>query len=82
MDYLQDQNNHDMSIQDIDRRALKAVIAEILFENPKYFKELIKEILVENQVIITEEQANRRKRLESIINEDFDKYDEVFKSLA
>ena len=31
-----------MSIQDIDRGALKAVIAEILFENPKYFKEIVK----------------------------------------
>jgi hypothetical protein len=71
-----------MSIQDIDRSALKVVITEILLENPKYFKELIKELLVENQIIITEEQADRRKRLERMIDEDFDKYDEVFKSLA
>ena len=71
-----------MSIQDKDRSALKVVIAEILLENPKYFKELIKELLVENQIIITEEQADRRKRLERMINKDFDKYDEVFKSLA
>ena len=71
-----------MKIQDIDRGALKAMIAEILFENPKYFKELIKEILVENQIVVSEEQADRRKRLEKMINEDFDKYDDVFKSLA
>ena len=58
------------------------MIAETLFENPKYFKEIITEILIENQIIINEEQATRRKRLEEMIEEDFDKYDVVFKSLA
>ena len=58
------------------------MITETLLENTKYLKEIIKEILIENQIIINEEQANRRKRLEEMIEEDFDKYDVVFKSLA
>lgn len=71
-----------MNMQDVDKGLLKSVITEILFENPGYFKDLIKEILIENQVIISEEQSQRRKRLEEMINEDFNKYDEVFRSLA
>lgn len=71
-----------MNSQNIDRESLKSVITEILLENPKYFKDIIREILLESQVIISEEQVERRKRLEEMINEDFDKYDEVFKSLA
>jgi hypothetical protein len=71
-----------MNSHNVDKEALKFVVAEIIMENPKYFKEIIREILLENKIIVDEEQAERRKRLEKMINEDFDKYDEVFQSLA
>jgi uncharacterized membrane protein len=51
-------------------------------ENRSLFKEIIEEILIENQVIISENQAERRKRVERIITKNFDKYDDVFKALA
>ena len=66
----------------IDRNTLKEVVKEILVEDAKIFRDLIKEILIENQVIISDEQAERRERLEAMIEEDFDKYDSVFKDLA
>ncbi len=71
-----------MSMEHIDKVALKTLIKEILKEDISLFKEVIREILAENQIITTAEQAERRKKLERLIDEDFDKYDEVFKALA
>jgi hypothetical protein len=71
-----------MNDQNIDRVALKSVVSEILLDNPKYFKDIILEILLEHQIIVSEEQEERRKKLVEMISGDFDKYDEVFKSLA
>ena len=66
----------------VDKETLKEIVKEILVEDSKLFKELIKEILIENQVIISEDQAKRREKIESMIAEDFEKYDSVFKDLA
>jgi len=71
-----------MGMEHIDKVALKTLIKEILKEDISLFKEVIREILAENQIITTAEQAERRKKLERLIDEDFDKYDEVFKALA
>ena len=71
-----------MSMEHIDKVALKTLIKEILKEDISLFKEVIREILAENQIITTAEQAERRKKLERLIDEDFDKYDKVFKALA
>ncbi len=71
-----------MDANNIDRRELKAIVKEIMMEDMDLFKETIKEILAEHQIITTEDQAKRRKKLEKMIDDDFDKYDEVFKALA
>ncbi len=71
-----------MNMEHIDRMELKTIIREILKEDISLFKDVIREILAENQIITTTEQAERRKKLERLIDEDFDKYDEVFKALA
>ena len=71
-----------MDLGNLDRKALKSVIKEILKEDVSLFKEALRELLVENQVIASSEQNNRRKRLEKMVNDDFDKYDDVFKALA
>lgn len=71
-----------MEMKNLNRAELKAIVKEIMMEDMNLFKETIKEILIEYQIIITKQQANRRERLERMINEDFDKYDEVFKALA
>jgi len=71
-----------MDLKNIDKRLLKSIIKEIIKEDISIFKETIKEILVENKVIVSEAQAERRKRLEKLIDDDFKQYDEVFKALA
>jgi len=71
-----------MDVSNLDRNQLKSIIREILKEDIGLFKDIIKEILIDNQVITTDEQQQRRARLEKLIDEDFDKYDDVFKSLA
>ena len=71
-----------MQPKDIDRNQLKSVIKEILAEEPSLFKSVIQEILVDHQVIGPDAQAERRAKLERMIDKDFDQYDDVFKSLA
>lgn len=71
-----------MDLGNIDRIALKSIIKEILKEDITLFKDVLKEILIENQVITSQEQENRRKLLEKMISDDFDKYDDTFRALA
>ncbi len=71
-----------MDLNKIDRATLKEVIKEIIAEDATLLKEVVKELLVENQIIVADEQDTRRKKIEQLINEDFDKYDDVFKALA
>lgn len=71
-----------MDIAKIDKKILKPIILEILVENPSLLKTILEEILLENQIIASKEQEKRRKKLEHMIDEDFDRYDEVFKALA
>ena len=71
-----------MDIKQLDKKTLKSMMKEIIVEDASIFKDVIKEILVENQIIASEEQKSRRERLEKMISEDFDKYDETFKALA
>ena len=75
-------NEAKMDLGKIDRIALKAIIKEILKEDISLFKDVVKEVLLENQIIASKEQGERRKRLENMIDQDFDKYSDVFKSLA
>jgi Tfp pilus assembly pilus retraction ATPase PilT len=74
--------NNRMNIEKVDKEILKSVITEVLIENPNYFKEILTEILSENSIIKSNVNNNRSSRLKEMIQEDFDKYGEVFKSLA
>lgn len=71
-----------MEINKVDRAVLKEVIRELLIEDSKIFKKIIEEIFTENRIIASEDQLERRKHIEKMIREDFDKYDEVFRELA
>lgn len=66
----------------VDRNVLKSVVREILLEDTQLFKSIIKEILTENEIISADEQQSRRAKLESMIQEDFDRFDKVFQKLA
>lgn len=67
---------------DIDKAQLKSAIKEVLAEDPALFKSVVREILMDHQVIVSEDQRERRARVEKMIDEDFDQYDKVFKSLT
>ena len=71
-----------MNMQEVDRTVLKSVIKELLIEDLSIFKDIIRELLIENQVIVDKEQENRRNKLERMISDDFDKYEDVFQALA
>lgn len=71
-----------MDTTTIDKATLKLVLKEVLREDIGMFKALIKEILVENQIITSEAQDQRSKKIAQLLEEDFDKYSEVFKALA
>ena len=73
---------YNMDLGKLDRTTLKSILREILNEDINLFKEVIRELLIENQVIASKEQELRRQKLEMMINEDFDNYDDVFKALA
>jgi len=66
-------------VEQIDKTALKKVIKEILLEDKDIIKDVIKEIINEKPL---ETEEERLKRMEELINKDFDKYDAVFKALA
>ncbi len=70
-----------MNNDHISKEALKEVVTEILLENPAYFKDILTEILKENNVLNSADDE-RTSRLKALIQEDFDRYDEVFKALA
>jgi hypothetical protein len=65
-----------------NREMLKSVVLEVLKEEPALLKSVVKEILEENKIVISTEQANRRKRIEALIREDFDEIGDVYKALA
>ncbi len=71
-----------MNIEKVDKEVLKSVITEVLIENPNYFKEILTEILSGNSIIDPNVKNDGSSRLKEMIQEDFDKYGEVFKSLA
>jgi Tfp pilus assembly pilus retraction ATPase PilT len=71
-----------MNIEKVDKEVLKSVITEVLIENPNYFKEILTEILSENRIIDSNVKNEGSNRLKEMIQEDFDKYGEVFKSLS
>lgn len=67
-----------METGSIDRNQLKDILKEILEENPDYVKKVLTEIIEEKRTQV----ENRMSSIEKLIQEDFDKYDDVFKALA
>ena len=65
-----------------DRSTLKLIVREILIEEPELLNSLIDEVIRENYLKREEEDVSREDRLTQMINDDFAKYDTVFKDLA
>jgi len=66
----------------MDKATLKSRLKELFKENPEVFKEIVEEILHENQSVTPKNQENRRRKIEKMINDDFDQFEDTFKALA
>lgn len=62
-----------------DPQHLKDAILDILKENPDILKAAVQEFLSPNA---KETSDARRERMRALIQQDFDRYEDVFKSLA
>jgi hypothetical protein len=65
-----------------DREMLKSVVLEVLREEPMLLKAVVTEVLKENNIVVSLEQAVRRKEIEALILEDFEEIGDVYKALA
>ena len=65
-----------------NKETVKAFFKEILLEDPIPLINIIKEIIMDADLLREVLEEKRRKTIEAMIEEDFDKYDEVFKALA
>ncbi len=59
----------------LDKTLIEKTLKELVIQEPDYVSDLLKQIGEELKVA-------KRKRLEEIVNEDFEEYGEVFKALA
>jgi hypothetical protein len=72
-----------MTAATLDNRELvKSVILEVLRQDPTLLKSVVKEVLMENNIVVSAEQAENRKEIEKMILEDFEEIGDVYKSLA
>lgn len=67
-----------MNLGKIDKTTLKSVIKEVLEENPSLLKKVVQELIQERQANTTLSD----QEIDQLIDEDFEKYEEVFKALA
>jgi hypothetical protein len=65
-----------------DREMLKSIVLEVLKDEPALLKAIVKEILIENNVVVSTDQAARRKEIEAFIQADFEEIGDVYKALA
>ena len=66
----------------MDKAQLKAVIRELITEDITLFKAVIKEILIDEKIILPADKFSRRERVEKLIEEDFERFNDVFNALA
>lgn len=71
-----------MELNAIDKAQLKAVLRELITEDMYLFKAVIKEILIDEKIILPAENFSRRERVEKLIEDDFNRFDDVFNALA
>lgn len=66
----------------IERENLKTALRELAQEEPDFLLELLEKAAIDKQGMSPIQKAERRKRIEALVKEDFEKYGEVFKALA
>lgn len=71
-----------MELSAIDKAQLKAVLRELITEDIYLFKAVIKEILIDEKIILPADKFSRSERIEKLIEDDFNRFDDVFNALA
>jgi formiminotetrahydrofolate cyclodeaminase len=66
----------------IEKQQIKEVLLELITENKHFFKEIVKEIILEKINEIEQEEETRNQKIEAIIKKDFQRYKKVFEALA
>lgn len=69
-----------VTISDPDQ--LKEVVLEVLRQNPDLLKSAIEEFMTSKTNESAETPDARKERMRALIQEDFDRYEDVFKALA
>lgn len=68
--------------QEISTEKLKAALRKLAQQEPTFFLELLQQVVKENPELLVSQKIERRKRIEALVKEDFEKYASVFKALA
>ena len=66
----------------VDEKTFKKVLFELMIEQPDYFKNLFRQIINEKTGSSSNAEVERLKELNKIIDEDFARFDDVFRALA
>ncbi len=69
-----------MSTLKVDKDVLKSVVKEVLVENPLILKNVLIEVF--SEINRYENEDTRLNKIKEMIEEDFNQYDDVFKALA
>ena len=64
----------------IDKEALKEALRELIKEEPTTFKNILKEIIIEEHQ--GTDEANLEAKAMLLLQKNFDRYDKTFKALA
>ena len=71
-----------MDLLTVDKNSLKAAFSEMLLENRDFFKNIIREVINEKISNSSIDADSEMRYIDTLIDEDFKKYDAVFKALA
>ncbi|MCU0444038.1 MAG: hypothetical protein MUE85_03910 [Microscillaceae bacterium] len=66
----------------LEKKQLKEVIWELMQENKPFFKEIVKEVILEKIGEVEQSEETRNQKIEAIIKKDFQRYKKVFEALA
>jgi hypothetical protein len=66
----------------LEKKHIKDILWELMQENKPFFKEIVKEVILEKIAEVEQSDESRTQRIEAIIKKDFQRYKKVFEALA
>ena len=71
-----------MSVNDFNREEMLELLKELFRQEPTLVESALRQILNERAILAGEDSPLRQQLVEKYINQDFDRFDDVFKALA